>query len=278
MQGSGDQKFVPAVPHCAMESLATTQGARLLELYEEIGYAMLTAPPYVLGFPNEIAQSAYYPGNDRITKEEIAIVSQALEENAIFPENTRVCKTRDADGVVYKVLVASTKHDLRTLPFSSAELQGRIKIRYGDHSEELTKIRENLQKASGYAANKKQLETLRYYDTSLETGNLSAYREALKQWIQDKSPRVEHILGFVEPYRDPYGVRAEFESLVAINDTEETQTLLRLVEQSSTFIKRLPWAGGEENDGKGHFEKALFEPPDLTSIHSKVQFPDVNFN
>jgi dipeptidyl-peptidase-3 len=167
------------------------------------------------------------------------------------------------------------------LPFSSPELQGRIKIRYGDHSEEPAKIRANLQKASNHASNKTQLETLLYYDTSLETGNLSAYREALKRWIQDKSPRVEHILGFVEPYRDPYGVRAEFESLVAIKDTEETQTLLRLVEQSSTFIKRLPWAGGEENDGKGHFEKALFEPPDLTSIQtlaycSSIVFPGIN--
>ena len=83
-------------------------------------------------------------------------------------------------------------------------------------------------------------------------------------------PRVENIFGYVEPYRDPYGIRAEFEGLVAISDPEETRALTKLVEHSATFIRRLPWADGDslENDGKGPFEKALFEPPDFTSIHS----------
>ena len=83
------------------------------------------------------------------------------------------------------------------------------------------------------------------------------------------SSDLENIFGFVEPYRDPYGTRAEFEGLVAISDTEETKALTKLVENSATFIKKLPWAEGtKENDGKGPFEKALFEPPDFASIHS----------
>lgn len=73
-------------------------------------------------------------------------------------------------------------------------------------------------------------------------------------------------MGFVEPYRDPHGVRAEFESLVAIADDGETAMLAKLVELSPRFIRRLPWAT-EDNDGKGPFEKSLFEPPDFSSIH-----------
>ena len=75
----------------------------------------------------------------------------------------------------------------------------------------------------------------------------------------------------MEPYRDPYGSRAEFEGLVAISDAEETKALKKLVEYSTTFIRRLPWVDGisTENESKGPFEKALFEPPDFTSIHSK---------
>lgn len=74
----------------------------------------------------------------------------------------------------------------------------------------------------------------------------------------------------MELYRDSYGVRAEFEDLVPNLDTEETKALTTLVEHSAKFIRRLPWVDGTstENDGKGPFEKALFEPPDFTSIHS----------
>lgn len=97
---------------------------------------------------------------------------------------------------------------------------------------------------------------------------------------RNKGPRVENIFGFVEPYRDPHGIRAEFEGLVAIADDEETMLLAKLVENSATFIRRLPWATSE-NNGKGPFEKSLFEPPDLSSIHSlaycsSIIFPGIN--
>lgn len=92
-------------------------------------------------------------------------------------------------------------------------------------------------------------------------------------WITDKQPRVENIFGFVEPYRDPSGTRADFEGLVAISDPNETKLLTQLVVHSAKFIRRLPWVDGKstENDGKGPFEKALFEPPDFSSIHGRYQ-------
>lgn len=80
---------------------------------------------------------------------------------------------------------------------------------------------------------------------------------------------MENIFGFVENHRDPSGARAEFESVVTIPDREETSVLTRLVQQSSVFIKQLPWTEGfSDNQGKGPFKKNLFEPPDLTSIHA----------
>ncbi|PSN64888.1 peptidase M49, dipeptidyl-peptidase III [Corynespora cassiicola Philippines] len=119
------------------------------------------------------------------------------------------------------------------------------------------------------------------YIESFRTGDLEVYRNSQRTWIMDKSPRVENIFGFVEPYRDPYGIRAEFEGLVVIMDLEETSKLTKLVESSDVFIKRLPWTGNDENDGKGPFEKALFEAPDFTSIHSlaycsSIIFPGIN--
>ena len=87
--------------------------------------------------------------------------------------------------------------------------------------------------------------------------------------MKDIKPAVETQFGFIEPYRDPFGVRAEFEGLVALVDAEETKLLTKLVENSARFIRRLPWAGvsNGENDGKGPFEKDLFEAPDFTSLH-----------
>ncbi len=65
---------------------------------------------------------------------------------------------------------------------------------------------------------------------------------------------------------------------MAISDRKETELLTKLVEESSKFIRRLPWATGtSENDGKGPFEKCLFEPPDFTSIHALAYCSSIIF-
>ncbi len=172
-------------------------------------------------------------------------------------------------GHRYEVLQASVNQD--AIPqVISADSKAPVTIVRGDHSEHLKKIVSSLSEASKYAANETQKQFIAQYIESFQTGNLETYRDSQRTWIQDRNPRVENIFGFVEPYRDPYGIRAEFEGLVAISDAEETKTLLKLVECSDKFIKRLPWAVMDESDngGKGPFEKSLFETPDFTSIHS----------
>jgi dipeptidyl-peptidase-3 len=232
---------------------------------------MTTMPPYGLGFPSDTAQSAYYPGESIITRNEIAAVSRLLEERSIFPENTRIQRVSSAEEHTFEVLRASVEHDIEPSVFELPALGATIKVKGGDHSEELTRICASLSEAKKYAANEKQELFLSQYIESFRTGDLEVYRNSQRTWITDKSPRVENIFGFVEPYRDPYGIRAEFEGMVTIMDLEETSKLTKLVESSNIFIKRLPWAGSDENDGKGPFEKAHFEPPDFTSIHCKLE-------
>jgi len=204
-----------------------------------------------------------------ISKDEIDTISRALEERSIFPENTRIRKTTSVGTPVFEVLQASAKNDGPTEEFSLADSKGIVRLVHGDHSEELKHICSCLAEASKYAANETQRRFLAEYIESFETGSLQSYRNSQRTWIKDTQPRVENIFGFVEPYRDPYGTRAEFEGLVAIADPKETKILTKLVEYSATFIRRLPWANELENDGKGPFEKALFEPPDFSSIHGK---------
>jgi dipeptidyl-peptidase III len=120
-----------------------------------------------------------------------------------------------------------------------------------------------------YTANKRQVDIISQHIQSFQTGDLEQYRESQRTWVADKAPKVECIFGFVEPYRDPLGIRSEFEALFAISNAEETRVLSELVQHSDTFVRRLPWASGcTENNGKGPFEKALFEAPDFASIHS----------
>lgn len=96
-----------------------------------------------------------------------------------------------------------------------------------------------------------------------------AYRMSQKTWVTDISPRVENILGFVEPYRDPYGVRAEWEGVICISDPDETSRLKELVDNSTRFIRMLPWAVPGENDGKGPFEANCFQAPNFTIVHGR---------
>jgi dipeptidyl-peptidase III len=191
-----------------------------------------------------------------------------LEQNSIHPENTRIRKLQAQPQPDFEVLLAST-----TLGESGQSLRlpnnlGTAKIIHGDHANELEKICDEFYAASKYAANELQREFIKGYTESFQTGNLEKYRDSQRKWVVDKAPKVENIFGFVEPYRDPHGIRAEFEGLVAISDEAEAKLLESLVENSATFIRRLPWAT-PDNNGKGHFEKTLFEPPDFSSIHSE---------
>lgn len=197
------------------------------------------------------------------------MISRFLEEMSIFPENTRIRKVASSQTPTFEVLQASIEKDTQIHEFRLSKSTGLVMLVRGDHSEELKLICSALSNASKNAANNTQKLFISQYIDSFKTGSLDVYRDSQRTWIKDKSPRVENIFGFVEPYRDPCGIRAEFEGLVAITDSEETKLLLKLVEHSTQFIRLLPWAntGSTENEGKGPFEKALFQPPDFTSLH-----------
>jgi dipeptidyl-peptidase III len=229
---------------------------------------MLADRPLGLGFPSDIAQSAYYPSNEWLTQEELATISKIMEDNSIYLENTRVHKHETDGRIVYDILQASTQ-DAEPIELQNSSY-GKFRLVGGDHRKELQMICSHFYEARKYVSNPTQESILSLYQDSFTTGNIENYKESQRLWIKDLQPSVEAIFGFVEPYRDPMGIRAEFEGLVAITDKEETQTLTKLVDNSDKFIRRLPWAlDTEENDGKGPFEKELFEKPDFTSLHSK---------
>lgn len=263
-QGSGDQKFTPQVDRHVLQTLAS-MSPKLKSLYQNFSHAILAIPPYSLGYPGETSQSSYYLGDENIQKSDIAEVSKVLEQNSIFPENTRIKKLDEKNE--FHLLQASVGVG-EVAQFSIPGRESTVKLVRGDYSTELERVCLELTEASKHASNDLQRGFVNKYIESFRNGSLDTYRDSLRLWVRDKAPRVENIFGFVEPYRDPHGIRAEFEALVAISDDEETKLLSQLVENSARFIRRLPWATSE-NDGKGPFEKNLFEPPDFSSIHSE---------
>ncbi len=263
-QGSGDQKFIPGLNDDTLQKLSAAASPRSSELYKQISGPIQAIPPFGLGYPSETTQSSYYLGD--ISQQGISLVSRLLEQHSLFPENTRIRKAEN--GVDFEILLASVQRGGASPTFPLPDGDRVVRLVQGDHSDELKQICTELSQAVKYAANDRQRGFLQAYAESFQTGSLDAYRESQRIWVRDKAPRVENILGFVEPYRDPHGIRAEFEGLVAIADEKESKLLAKLVENSAKFIQRLPWATAE-NDGKGPFEKSLFEPPDFSSIHGE---------
>lgn len=242
------------------------------QLYHEFDQIIFIKPPYNLGFPSDIAQSMFYPGDQLISYREVDQVSKIMADKGIHPENTRLQKQSSDDKTVFEFLQASAEEDNgpRTL-FSSEHF--KVTLRRGDHAVELKKICECLEEARRYAITSLQELTISKLIQSFKTGDMDAYRDSQKIWVKDRIPAVETILGFVEPYRDPYGVRAEFEGVVGIVDADETKVLIQLTQNSTKFIRRLPWASGydeDENRGMGPFEKDLFDPPDFTSLQGMI--------
>lgn len=264
-----------------MNQISSVSSATL-SLYGKIGSDALLVPiPSGLGFPSDVAQSSYYPGNLRISREEIAVISSVMETESIHAENTRIRKSVSGNDVSYDILQASVAVDTHKPQILQTTLESGggdaiIRVIRGDHSDELKRICECLQEAQRYAANHLQEQFLSKYVESFTTGDIEGYKSSQRTWVKDVQPSVETVLGFVEPYRDPFGVRAEFEGLVGIVHRGETELLTKLVENSTKFIRRLPWAiDAIENNGKGPFEKELFESPDFTSLHSEFYYSPV---
>ncbi|KAI9842893.1 MAG: hypothetical protein M1837_006725 [Sclerophora amabilis] len=266
--GEGDRKVVPDVSADALHRMASISPDTVTALKKIID-PMLSVPPFSLGFSDGAHQSNYYPGEERITKDEIAAVAKVMEYHSIEAENTRIRKVRDGTKPAFDILQASAETTTIINQLGGDGFGATIRLRRGDHAAAMSKICSALIEAAKYAASDKQATLLAEYVESFSTGSLTAYRKSQKTWVTDVSPKVENFLGFVEPYRDPYGVRAEWEGAVCISDPDETNKLKALVDGSTKFIRMLPWAVPGENDGKGPFEASLFQAPDFTIVHGR---------
>lgn len=267
-KGFGDVKFIP---RCSSQTIAALAAKASVaeKFYEQCKSAIYAdgGKPALMhfGFPGQGHMSTYYPESPNITREEIEKVGELLGAKGILPENTRVRKTKAGD---YEVLIASALSkpppegsdvgEVTTWELSSPLEGKKVSLVFGDHQEEMAKIALHMKKAGLHAANDTQKTMMIAYAKSFGTGSLKAFKVSQKLWVKDQSPEVESNIGFIETYRDPAGIRGEWEGMVAMVNKERTRAFQNLVEAAPAAIPKLPWSKD--------FEKDEFSAPDFTSL------------
>lgn len=263
----GDAKIVPRISEHAFHALAST-AAEAAQLYDRVRSGIFASEDsrlMHLGYIEEGHMTTYYPDSPTITKSDITAVGDFLERKGLEIYNTRLRKSAEGD---LEVLIASantsppeTGGDIG--PVTDWKLEGELKgktlkLVYGDHSQEMARVVDALKCAQECAANDDQRKMLAEYIKSFQTGSAEAFKRSQRHWIQDKGPTVESDIGFIESYRDPHGVRAEWEGFVAMVNKERTRAFELLVASAEAMIPKLPWSR--------EFEKDHFLSPDFTSL------------
>ncbi|XP_046841556.1 dipeptidyl peptidase 3-like isoform X2 [Xenia sp. Carnegie-2017] len=213
--------------------------------------------------------STYYSSNVR--REDVVFIQDFMKEKEISPYNTRLFKVEKGDSVVYELRLASVATTAVAMvgPLGQEDIvqtwlgdhiykDATIKISRGDYSGILKNMVECLIEAEKYSANNNQSSMLNDYIHCFNTGSIKAHKNGSRHWIRDKGPVVESYIGFIESYRDPFGVRGEFEGFVAMVNKEMSKKFADLVNTATDLLPLLPWPQ--------EYEKDQFLRPDFTSL------------
>eukprot|EP00058_Branchiostoma_floridae_P003685 XP_002589173.1 hypothetical protein BRAFLDRAFT_124049 [Branchiostoma floridae] len=253
----GDTKFIPGLPvekfKAAVWSSAayTADPSGIETLWTAVSGPMysLTNKEKQLGLGDK-GTTTYFSSNCDLKDAEIA--QKFLDEKKISPYNTRLFKTKEG----YEVRLASSatsaspvegmKDDVQ---FLSGQIDGaNFTVKRGDYAPLMEKVVHNLKLAKSYAANPSEEKMLTEYARSFTIGSIDAHKDGSRHWIQDKGPIVESYIGFIESYRDPFGVRGEFEGFVAMVNKQMSAKFASLVGAAEELLPLLPWPQEYEKD------------------------------
>ncbi|XP_076268047.1 dipeptidyl peptidase 3 isoform X2 [Rhynchophorus ferrugineus] len=255
-KGFGDTKFIPNIEKSRLEELlkTSTAWADIEPLWHEYKDAIydLSSGKTCLGY-NPAGITTYLSKN--VSQADTEKVQNWLKTRQIECYNSRLFKYEEDGKVVYEVRLAS-KEKRSNEDFVEDGVIYRIS--YGDYGPLMGLVADYLEEAVKYADNDVEKQMLKSYVSSFRTGSLDDHKAGSRFWIEDKGPIVETYIGFIETYRDPAGVRGEFEGFVAAVNKEMSKKFFTLVSNAENFLQLLPW-------GKD-FEKDKFLKPDFTSL------------
>ena len=93
----------------------------------------------------------------------------------------------------------------------------------GLYSDAISRIVSLLEKATNYAENEAQLNTINKLVEYYKTGDLRQFDEYSILWLQDTASQVDFINGFIESYGDPLGMTGAWESIVNFKNQAASQ-------------------------------------------------------
>jgi dipeptidyl-peptidase-3 len=249
----GDKKFIPRVPRADLTAAVAA--------YPDISAALsacaddlYSVDPNVLtfGWPPSGVTAYYHPAD--FTEEEQKGVDALLQAADIRNENTIIFRESDRYEVKRMCIDIDTKGitvgTFQNLP---------VIVTKGLYSDVITKMVRWLALARDNALNPTQAEMLTALITHWEHGEVSDHVKYSEFWVRDVDPPIEHHHGFIESYRDPSGVRCEYECFVATLNDPESKFLHTLVAASDKVLPLMPYPK--------EYERSNFNPPSYNAIN-----------
>lgn len=256
-QGYGDTKFIPRCTTDQVLELLKGQNPNLTELFNKCAdglYSVEPASVLRLGFYPYSCTTYYQPAE--FTQEEQQGVDNILKAKGIRIENTIIIRNDERNR--YEVSIASI--DIDNEGQEVGEFKGKkVVITKGRLSEVLKKVNHWLQLAHDNAENETQKKMIAALIEHYQTGSIEKHEEFSEQWVHDTTMTVEMHHGFIESYRDPSGVRCEFEGFAAAVDPKESECLHDYVNNSAAILGTLPYPK--------EYERKNFKPPSYNAIN-----------
>jgi len=261
-KGFGDFKFVPDLtPEKFFKIIKASKAykddpSKIDGIWESVKdeIFLLTDQTKQLGLGKK-GVTKYFSANNE--QEDSDKVNRFFKENNVEGYINRVIKKVGEGGKEsYEIRHAGAETSVikPTKEFEGADFT----LTSGDYGELMAMVNAELQLAEKYSANDNEKQMIQKYIESFQKGSLDAHKDGSRFWIKNKGPAVENYIGFIETYRDPVGMRGEFEGFVAMVNREQSAKFQGLVDKAETLLPRLPWPGG--------FEKDTFLRPDFTSL------------
>lgn len=207
-----------------------------------------------------------------MTWDEIENIDEYMKAQGIDQRNTRVQKSIKNNKAHYHILQASVRGlyiGLPPSPWGPLDM-----VSFGsDHSEELIQICDSLETAQDYSGYEIKSRTLSGHRRYFRHADFDSFLASQESWVMDGCPRIETFLGFHRQGRDPAKVRAEWEAVIGIVDSDETSRLRRIVDKSSAIIGQLPWAVSDTDGWQSPFRPALARRPVVVCLNGEPLLP-----
>jgi dipeptidyl-peptidase-3 len=259
----GDTKFVPALAAERFLVFLTAGAADIDQvemLWQNVCERLYSLPPRhrQMGLGKAKGISTYFSAN--CEEEDAEIAGRFLDSIGLSPYNTRLFKSAEGN---YEVKVASCATESGDDDVGKVckehSFEGKtFKVTRGDYAAIMSRVVAALAEATPHVANDQQKAMIERYIDSFRLGSIEEHKNASRHWIKDLGPSVESYIGFIESYRDPSGVRGEWEGFVSCVNKEVSRKFQVLVDNAESFLTLMPWPKA--------FEKEKFIRPDFTSL------------